>query len=72
MLIVFEKVLNLGLGDEISNETINEYVKVISDYNVREEIRNLNEIMRKEPDEMEKAKIAEKIRLLRIGEWILC
>lgn len=68
MLIVFEKVLNLGLGDEISNETINEYVKVISDYNVREEIKNLNEIMRKEPDEMEKAKIAEKIRLLRIGE----
>lgn len=68
LLIVFEKVLNLGLGDEISNETINEYVKVISDYNVREEIRNLNEIMRKEPDEMEKAKIAEKIRLLRIGE----
>ena len=68
LLIVFEKVLNLGLGDEISNETINEYVKVISDYNVREEIKNLNEIMRKEPDEMEKAKIAEKIRLLRIGE----
>ena len=56
------------LYEEISNTTINEYVKVISDYNVRQEIESLREKMRREPDELEKAKIAEEIRKLKIKE----
>lgn len=72
LLEVYNKILQLEdskeVSDEISKETVNELVKVISDYNVRQEIKSLEEKMRREPDELEKAKIAEKIRLLRIGE----
>lgn len=68
LLVIFEKVINLGLDEEIDDNTINEYVKVISDYNVRQEIKSLENKMKKETDELLKAKIAEEIRLLRIGE----
>lgn len=72
LLEVYNKILQLEdskeVSDEISKETVNELVRVISDYNVRQEIKSLEEKMRREPDELEKAKIAEKIRLLRIGE----
>jgi len=69
LLVVFDEILKLELDEEINDEVINEYMKVINDYNVRQEIIRLNNMMRKEVDELEKAKIAEKIRLLRIGEW---
>ena len=68
LLVVFEEVLKLTLDEEISDAVINDYVRVISDYNVRQEIVRLSEMMRNEIDELEKAKIAEKIRLLRIEE----
>lgn len=67
LLVVFEEVINLNLDEEISDEIIDEYARVISDYNVRQEIRRLEDMIRKESDELEKAKIAEQIRLLRIG-----
>ena len=69
LLVVFEEILKLELDEDINDEVINEYMRVINDYNVRQEIIRLNNMMRKEVDELEKAKIAEKIRLLRIGEW---
>lgn len=68
LLVVFEEVLKLTLNENISDDVINDYVRVISDYNVRQEIIRLSDMMRKESDELEKAKIAEKIRLLRIEE----
>ena len=69
LLVVFEEILALELNEDISDTVINEYIQVINDYNVRQEIISLNNKMRKEFDELEKAKIAERIRLLRIGEW---
>ena len=60
-------VSNQNLNNDISDITINEYVQVIEDYNIRQEIKRLEDLMRKEPDELEKAKIAERIRELRIG-----
>ena len=67
LLAAFEKVLNLELDEKISDITIEDYVSAISEYNVRQEILRLEETMRKETDELEKAKVAEQIRLLRIG-----
>ena len=67
LLVVFEEILKLELDEEISDITIEDYVNAISEYNVRQEIIRLEEIMRKETDELEKAKVAEQIRLLRIG-----
>ena len=40
-----------------------EYVKVISDYNTKEEINRLLDMMKKETDEEEKIKILEQISL---------
>lgn len=68
LLNVFNEIQSIDLEEEISDMTIMEYVKVIDDYNVRQEIKRLEEEMRKESDEMEKINILEKIRKLRIGE----
>ena len=68
LLDVFNQVQALNMDEEISDVTIMEYVKVISDYSMRQEIKRLEEMMRKEPDELEKIKILERIRKLRIGE----
>lgn len=68
LLGIFSEIQNLNLEEEIDDVTIMEYVKVINDYNVKEEIKRLEELMRKEPDENEKINILERIRKLRIGE----
>ena len=68
LISVFNEVQNLNLNEEISDVTIMEYVKVIEDYNVKIEIKRLQEEMRKVTDEEEKINILEQIRKLRIGE----
>ena len=67
LLASFEEVINQNLSEEVTDETLNEYSKVISDYNVRQEIKRLENEMRKEPDELGKARIANQILMLRIG-----
>ena len=67
LLTSFEEIINLNLNEEVTDETLSEYSKVISDYSVRQEIKRLEDDLKKEPDELEKAKIAERIRMLRIG-----
>jgi DNA primase len=68
LLATYNEIVSLNLKEDVDDETLNEYAKVIGDYNVREEIKRLEEELRKEPDELEKAKISERIRKLRIGE----
>ena len=68
LLGLFNEVQLLDLEKDISDITIMEYVKVINDYNVKEEIKKLEELMRKSNDEEEKINILERIRKLRIGE----
>ncbi len=68
LLGVFNQVQSLNLSEEISDSTIMEYVSVISEYNTRQEIKRLEQMMRKTTDEMEKIEILERIRKLRIGE----
>ena len=67
LLASFEEVINLNLNEEVTVDTLKDYAKVISDYNVRQEIIRLEEKLKSEPDELEKAKISESIRKLRIG-----
>ena len=68
LLGVFNQVQSLNLSEEISDNTIMEYVSVISEYNTRQEIKRLEQMMRKTTDEVEKINILERIRKLRIGE----
>jgi len=69
LLGVFNEIQKLDLENEINNVTIMEYVKVINDYNIKEEIKRLENEMKKETDEEEKIKYLERIRKLKIGEW---
>ena len=69
LLEVFNEIQKLDLENNISNVTIMEYVKVINDYNIKEEIKRLENEMKKETDEEEKIKLLERIRKLKIGEW---
>lgn len=68
LLVVYNFIINLDYEEEISVKAIEDYITVIKEYNVRQEIKRLNDLIKKENDPIEKAKIAEKIRLLRIGE----
>ena len=52
------------LGDY--HKAQDDYVKVIRDYNVNQEIKRLKEMINKEIDPVEKAKILEKIRLVKM------
>ena len=51
-----------------SDMAINDYIKVISDYNKKQEIKRLNKLLVEESDLVEKSKIAEEIRLIKVGE----
>lgn len=53
---------------DCSEKAIDDYMKVISDYNMKQEIKRLNDLMKKENSLLEKSKIAEQIRLIKIGE----
>jgi len=53
---------------DCSDDAITDYIQVIKAYNTRQEVKRLNELMKKEADPLEKSKIAEKIRLIKIGE----
>lgn len=68
LLVVYNFITSLDYEEEISVKAIEDYVMVIKEYNMRQEIKRLNDLIKKENDPIEKAKIAERIRLLRIGE----
>ena len=58
----------VNLDEEISDVTVMEYVKVINDYNIKQEIARLEREMKSEKDEKIKIELLERIRKLRIGE----
>ena len=68
LLVVYKYIMSLEYEDEINVKAIEDYIGVIKEYNVRQEIKRLSDLIKNENDPIEKAKIAEKIRLLRIGE----
>ena len=56
---------------DLSNlDTFNEYISVIYSYNKNQEIKRLKKLMKEEIDPEKKAKLLEKIRLVRIGSWM--
>ncbi|MDD6878772.1 MAG: DNA primase [bacterium] len=67
LLDLFNNITNNDDYD-ISDTAINDYIEVIKGYNKKQEIKRLNELLRSENSILEKAKIAEQIRLIKIGE----
>ncbi len=68
LLELYERIMSLDLDEVLNDEAIKDYINVIDDYNMRQEVLRLKELMKTEVDELEKAKIAERIRLLRVKE----
>ena len=65
-------LLNDILGDSYNEETTKDelflYFKVTKEYCEKQEIKRLTNLMKKEVDPIEQAKIVEKIRKLRLGD----
>ena len=62
---------NILAGNYLENTTVEElvlYFNVTREYIEHQEIRRLTNLMKKEVDPLEQAKISEKIRKLRLGD----
>ena len=68
LLNLLNEVLEMDLKTTLTNEELNDYFKVIREYNYKKTISNLEEKIRNEIDPLMQVKYAEEIRKLRIGE----
>lgn len=67
LLDLLNIVLTYDVKEKIEKEDIEALAKVIREYNVVQEIKRLKEKMKSVIDPLEKAKIADEIRKLKIG-----
>lgn len=68
LLQIFSQMEALTLKDEITEKEMREYFKVLDQYRVEKTIQQLETRLKDEVDPLEKAKIVEQIRQVRIGE----
>lgn len=68
ILILLNSILVSNYIEKTTKEELFEYFKVVREYGRNQEIKRLTNLMKKEVDPLEQAKIVEKIRKLRIGE----
>ena len=62
------EILSCDYLETTDKEELFRYFKVVREYSTNEEIKRLTNLMKKEVDPIEQAKIVEKIRRLRLGE----
>ena len=62
------KIIAGNYLETTDKEELFRYFKVVREYSTNEEIKRLTNLMKKEVDPIEQAKIVEKIRKLRLGE----
>lgn len=68
VLVLLNSILADSYSEETTKEELFQFFKVINDYRCSQEIKRLTNLMKKEVDPLEQAKIADKIRKLRMGE----
>ena len=61
-------ILSCNYLDTTDKEELFRYFKVVREYSTNEEIKRLTNLMKKEIDPIEQAKIVERIRKLKLGE----
>jgi DNA primase len=61
-------ILGCNYLETTDKDELFRYFKVVREYSTNEEIKRLTNLMKKEIDPIEQAKIVEKIRKLRLGE----
>ncbi len=64
---LLSEVLAQELNEEVDKNEVDLLFQVVREYNVKEEVNRLQKKIKEEMDPLEKAKIAERIRKLRIG-----
>jgi DNA primase len=68
-LIAFlNNILSCNYLETTDKEELFRYFKVVREYSTNEEIKRLTNLMKREVDPIEQAKIVEKIRKLRLGD----
>ena len=67
LLDVLNVVLSFEYTDDINKNDLLDLVKVIRENNVAQEIKRLKGIMKDKNDPLEKAKILDQIRKLKVG-----
>ena len=68
ILIFLNNILNEDYLEDTTKEELFLYFKVVREYITKQEINRLTNLMKKEVDPIEQAKIVEKIRKLRLGD----
>ena len=68
ILMFLNGILAENYNEVATKDVLFEYFKVVRNYGIEQEIKRLTNLMKKEVDPLEQAKIVEKIRKLRIGE----
>ena len=68
ILVLLNNILAANYSEITTKVELFEYFKVVREYSINQEIKRLTNLMKKEVDPLEQAKIVEKIRKLRIGE----
>lgn len=68
ILSLLNDILAGNYNESTTKEELFLYFKVVRDYSINQEIKRLTNLMKKEVDPLEQAKIVEKIRKLRMGD----
>ena len=68
IMLFVNGILAEEYNETVSEEELEEYFKVAKEYALKEEIKRLTGLMKKEMDPLEQAKISDKIRKLRLGD----
>lgn len=67
MANMLNEVLELELSDDVSIDVINDCINVVNEGRTKDEIKRLKKMMLEKNDPIEQAKIAERIRKLKMG-----
>lgn len=68
IMLLINGILAEDYNETTSEEELEDYFKVAKEYALKEEIKRLTSLMKKEVDPLEQAKISDKIRKLRLGD----
>ena len=68
IMLLINGILAEEYNETTDNKELEEYFKVAREFATKEEIKRLTGLMKKEIDPLEQAKIAEKIRKLKLGD----
>lgn len=68
LLDLYDKVISSSTIDSVKDSIIDDYILVIKQYNKKQEIKRLEKMIKETFDDIEKSKIAERIRLLKLEE----